>query len=72
MNTSKDPYGILGVPRSATQDQIKAAYRRLAKQHHPDRNPSNRAAAEQRFKEIHAAYEVLGDQRRRAEYDRFG
>ncbi len=69
--TSKDPYEILGVPRTATQEEIKKAYRRLAKQYHPDRNPNDKTA-EQRFKEVHAAYEVLGDPERRAQYDRFG
>ncbi len=69
--TSKDPYEILGVPRTATQEEIKKAYRRLAKQYHPDRNPNDKSA-EQRFKEVHAAYEVLGDPERRAQYDRFG
>lgn len=68
---SKDPYDILGVPRSATADEIKRAYRRLAKQYHPDRNQGDKSA-EQRFKEVHAAYEVLGDPERRAQYDRFG
>jgi curved DNA-binding protein len=71
MTRSKDPYEILGVSRSATQDEIKKAYRRLAKQYHPDRNPNDKTA-EQRFKEVHAAYEVLGDPERRAQYDRFG
>jgi len=70
--TNKDPYEILGVSRNASQEEIKRAYRRLAKEHHPDRNPHNREAAEQRFKEIQAAYEVLGDPERRAQYDRFG
>lgn len=69
--TSKDPYDILGVARHATADDIKRAYRRLAKEHHPDRNPGSKAA-EQRFKEVQAAYEVLGDPQRRAQYDRFG
>ncbi len=69
---NKDPYEILGVTRSATQDDIKKTYRRLAKQHHPDRNPNDRVAAEQRFKEVQAAYEVLGDPQRRTQYDRFG
>jgi DnaJ-class molecular chaperone len=67
----KDPYKILGVSRSAAQDEIKRAYRRLAKEHHPDRNPGDKGA-EQRFKEVQAAYEVLGDPQRRAQYDRFG
>lgn len=67
----KDPYKILGVSRSATVDEIKRAYRRLAKENHPDRNPGN-DAAEKRFKEIQAAYEVLGDPQRRAQFDQFG
>jgi curved DNA-binding protein len=69
--TSKDPYAILGVERQASAEEIKRAYRRLAKEYHPDRNPGNKSA-EQRFKEVHAAYEVLGDRQRRAQYDRFG
>lgn len=69
--TQKDPYDILGVSRDASQDEIKRAYRRLAKQHHPDHNPNDKAA-EQRFKEVQAAYEVLGDAERRAQFDRFG
>lgn len=68
---NKDPYDILGVTRSASQDEIKRAYRRLAKEFHPDRN-ANKAEAERRFKEVQAAYEVLGDAERRAQYDRFG
>lgn len=71
MTSTKDPYDILGVGRSAGADEIKTAYRRLAKQYHPDRNPGDKTA-EQRFKEVQAAYEVLGDSQRRAEYDRFG
>ncbi|HPM24977.1 MAG TPA: DnaJ C-terminal domain-containing protein [Phycisphaerae bacterium] len=71
MTSNKDPYDILGVQRSATAAEIKQAYRRLAKQYHPDRNPNDKTA-EQRFKEVHAAYEVLGDPERRAQYDRFG
>ncbi len=67
----KDPYEILGVTRNASQDEIKRAYRNLAKQHHPDRNRGNKAA-EQRFKAIQAAYEVLGDPQRREQFDRFG
>lgn len=69
--TTKDPYDILGVARGASQDDIKRAYRKLAKEHHPDRNPGDKAA-ERKFKEIQAAYEVVGDPERRAQYDRFG
>jgi curved DNA-binding protein len=67
----RDLYEILGVPRTATQDELKKAYRRLAKQHHPDVNPGNKAA-EERFKEITAAFEVLSDEKRRKLYDEFG
>lgn len=67
----KDPYEILGVSRTAGADEIKRAYRRLAKENHPDRNPDN-PAAEQRFKDVQAAYEILRDPQRRAQYDRFG
>jgi curved DNA-binding protein len=69
--SQKDPYDILGVSRNASQDEIKRAYRRLAKQYHPDRNPGNKNA-ETQFKEVQAAYEVLGDPKRRAQYDQFG
>jgi molecular chaperone DnaJ len=65
------PYDVLGVGRDASDDDILKAYRRLAKEHHPDRNPGD-AEAEARFKEVTAAYEVIGDAGRRAEYDRFG
>lgn len=68
---SKNPYDILGVSKSASQDEIKRAYRRLAKEHHPDRNPGNKAA-EQKFKEVQAAYDVIGDPERREQFDRFG
>ena len=69
--TSKDPYEILGVSRQATPEEIKRAYRQLAKQYHPDRNPNDKSA-EQRFKEVQAANEILSDPQRRAQYDRFG
>lgn len=69
--SAKDPYETLGVSRSASAEEIKRAYRRLAKESHPDRNRGNKAA-EQRFKQIQAAYEILGDAQRRAQYDRFG
>ena len=65
-----DFYTVLGVPRDASEAEVKKAYRRLAMEHHPDRNKS--AGAEERFKEITEAYEVLRDPDRRAAYDRFG
>lgn len=67
----KDYYEILGVDRNATEAEIKKAYRKLARQYHPDINPGNKAA-EARFKEINEAYEVLSDKEKRAKYDRFG
>lgn len=67
----RDHYETLGVTRSAGQEDIKAAFRKLAAQHHPDRNPDDPRAA-LRFKEINAAYQVLSDPQRRAMYDRFG
>lgn len=68
--SERDHYEILGVPRDATQEQIKEAFRRLALEHHPDR--SSEPDAEERFKEIAAAYSVLSDPERRATYDRGG
>jgi DnaJ-class molecular chaperone len=65
----RDPYRLLGVPRTASQEEIKKAYRRLVKQLHPDINPGNKAV-EQRFKEVSAAYDVVGDPARRARFDR--
>lgn len=65
----KDPYQVLGVGRSAKQDDIKAAYRNLAKELHPDRHPGDARAAE-RFKEVSAAYQILGDAKTRGRYDR--
>jgi molecular chaperone DnaJ len=67
--TTRDFYQILGVPDSASQEEIKKAYRRLAKQYHPDANPNNPKAAE-RFKEISEAQTVLSDAEKRAHYDR--
>jgi len=67
----KNPYDILGVSKSATPDEIKSAYRKLAKQYHPDQNPDNKDA-EAKFKEINSAYEILGDAGKKANYDRFG
>ena len=65
----KDYYAILGVPKNAGQAEIKKAYRKLAQQHHPDANAGN-AQAEERFKEISGAYDVLGDEEKRTAYDR--
>ena len=67
----RDYYEILGVNRSATEQDIKSAFRRLAKESHPDRNPGDRSA-EQRFKELNEAYEALKDPHKRAAYDQFG
>src|SRR5213078_796948 len=68
MATNKDYYSVLGVPASATNDEIKKQYRKLAAKHHPDKNPSDSKAAE-RFKEISEAYQVLGDAEKRKQYD---
>jgi len=68
MPQTKDYYAVLGVPASATQDEIKKQYRKLAAKHHPDKNQSDPKAAE-RFKEISEAYQVLGDAEKRKQYD---
>jgi curved DNA-binding protein len=67
----KDYYKILGVDRKANEDQIKRAYRKLALQYHPDRNPGNKQA-EDKFKEINEAYQVLSDTQKRSRYDQLG
>lgn len=71
MNQKRDYYDILGVSRGASSDEIKKAYRKLAHQYHPDKNPGDRSA-EERFKEISEAYEILGHPEKRQAYDRFG
>src|SRR6476660_7007550 len=68
MAQTKDFYAVLGVSSSASQDEIKKQYRRLAAKHHPDKNPNDSKAAE-RFKEISEAYTVLGDAEKRKQYD---
>src|SRR5688572_4815152 len=67
----KDYYKILGVERNASEEDIRKAYRKLAMQYHPDRNPNDKQA-EERFKEINEAYQVLNDAKKRAHYDRLG
>src|SRR5580700_5748289 len=69
--TKADYYEVLGVTRTATDVELKAAYRKLALQHHPDRNPGDQES-EERFKECSEAYGVLSDPQKRAAYDRFG
>jgi DnaJ-class molecular chaperone len=70
-NTRRDYYAVLGVPRTATDKEIKTAYRKLARKHHPDVNPGD-DTAESLFKEIGEAYAVLSDPEKRKKYDRFG
>src|ERR1700680_3758781 len=67
----RDYYEVLGVKREASEDEIKKAYRKLARQYHPDRNPGDKQA-EGRFKEVQDAYDVLSDKQKREQYDRFG
>src|SRR5215468_3477107 len=69
--SKRDYYEVLGIARTATDQEIKSAYRRLAVKHHPDKNP-NDAAAEEKFKEAAEAYSVLSDSEQRRRYDRFG
>jgi curved DNA-binding protein len=69
---AKDYYRILGVSRSASNGEIKKAYRKLAMQYHPDRNPGKEKWANEKFKEINEAYGVLGDPQKRKQYEQFG
>src|SRR5690349_18796372 len=68
---ARDYYEILGVKRNASEEEIKSAYRKLARQYHPDRNPGDKQA-ETNFKEVQEAYDVLSDKNKRVQYDRFG
>jgi molecular chaperone DnaJ len=68
----KDYYAVLGVPKNASESEIKDAYRKLARTWHPDANPDNPKAAEEKFKELQEAYEVLGDREKRRKYDALG
>ena len=72
MANKRDYYEVLGVNRSATDDELKKAHRKLAKQYHPDANVDNKEAAEAKFKEAQEAYEVLSDKQKRQMYDQFG
>lgn len=67
----RDPYDVLGVSKTATDDEIKKAYRKLARQLHPDRNPDD-PSAEEKFKDVQAAYDILSNAEKRQAYDRFG
>ncbi|MGA8848245.1 MAG: DnaJ domain-containing protein [Dehalococcoidia bacterium] len=69
---AKDYYRILGVSKNASDEEIKKAYRKLAMQYHPDRNPGKEKWANEKFKEINEAYGVLGDPEKRKQYDQFG
>ncbi|MDB5202562.1 MAG: chaperone protein DnaJ [Ferruginibacter sp.] len=71
MTTKRDFYEVLGVSKTATQEEIKKAYRKVAMQHHPDRNPGDKSS-EDKFKEAAEAYEILNDADKKAQYDRFG
>lgn len=72
MTKAKDYYGTLGVPKNASDAEIKKAYRKLAMQYHPDRNPGKEKWANEKFKEINEAYGVLGAPQKRKQYDQFG
>ncbi len=71
MSKKRDYYEVLGISKSATQDEIKKAYRKLAVQYHPDKNPGD-TTAEDKFKELGEAYDILSDEQKRAAYDRYG
>lgn len=72
MAEKRDYYEVLGVEKTATDEELKRAYRKLAKKYHPDANPDNKKEAEAKFKEVNEAYETLSDKQKREMYDRFG
>ena len=72
MAEKRDYYEVLGVDKNASPDEIKRAYRKLAKKYHPDLNPDNKEEAETKFKEASEAYEVLSNAEKKQQYDQFG
>ena len=72
MAQKRDYYEVLGVGKNATDEELKKAFRKLAKQYHPDANPDNKEEAEAKFKEVNEAYEILSDKQKRQMYDQFG
>ena len=69
---SEDFYEVLGVSRNAQEKDIKKAYRKLSLKHHPDKNPDNKEASEEIFKKISFAYGILGDKKKKSDYDKYG
>ena len=72
MAAKSDYYDILGVTKEASQDEIKKAYRKQALEWHPDKHKDNKEAAEKRFKEVNAAYQILSDPQKKQAYDQYG